>query len=128
MDGYAAEVLDKMITPYHVQALPEVAAHVRRMMLGTAPAGAAAALRGRAERPDYQETLAEVGVPTLVVVGTEDPYTPIADASLIGKLVPGSEVVVIEGAGHLPGLEKPAEFNAALLTFLYSHFPIGETP
>jgi pimeloyl-ACP methyl ester carboxylesterase len=38
--------------------------------------------------------------------------------------VPGSELVIVDDAGHLPGLERPAEVNAALLTFLSSHFPI----
>jgi len=128
MTGYAAEVLDKMITPYHVKALPGVASHVRRMMLATSPAGAAAALRGRAERPDYQDTLETVRVPTLILVGTEDPYTPLADAELIRKLVPGSDLVVVDGAGHLPGLEKPEKVNAALLAFLNSHFPIERIP
>jgi pimeloyl-ACP methyl ester carboxylesterase len=124
MAGYADEVLDKMITPEHVTTQPEVAAHVRRMMLATDPRGAAAALRGRAERPDYQKTLADVRVPTLIVVGARDAYTPLPDAELIHKLVPGSELVVVDDAGHLPGLESPAEVNAALLLFLSTHFPI----
>jgi len=124
MAGYAGEVLDKMITPEHVTTQPEVAAHVRRMMLATDPRGAAAALRGRAERPDYQKTLADVRVPTLIVVGARDAYTPLPDAELIHKLVPGSELIVVEDAGHLPGLESPAEVNAALLTFLSAHLPI----
>jgi pimeloyl-ACP methyl ester carboxylesterase len=124
MAGYADEVLDKMIMPEHVTTQPEVAAHVRRMMLATDPRGAAAALRGRAERPDYQKTLAGVRVPTLIVVGARDAYTPLPDAELIHKLVPGSELVVVDDAGHLPGLESPAEVNAALLLFLSTHFPI----
>ena len=124
MAGYADEVLDKMITPAHVTTQPEVAAHVRRMMLATDPRGAAAALRGRAERPDYQKTLADVRVPTLILVGARDAYTPLPDAELIHKLVPGSELVVVDDAGHLPGLESPAEVNAALLLFLSTHFPI----
>jgi pimeloyl-ACP methyl ester carboxylesterase len=124
MAGYADEVLDKMITPKHVTTQPEVAAHVRRMMLATSPKGAAAALRGRAERPDYQKTLAGVRVPTLIVVGAQDAYTPLPDAELIHKLVPGSELLIVEDAGHLPGLEAPTEVNAALLTFLATHFPI----
>jgi pimeloyl-ACP methyl ester carboxylesterase len=123
MAGYADEVLDKMITPEHVTTQPEVAAHVRRMMLATSPRGAAAALRGRAERPDYQKTLSGVRVPTLIVVGAQDAYTPVADAQLIHELVPGSRLIVVDDAGHLPGLEAPAEVNAALLAFLATHFP-----
>jgi pimeloyl-ACP methyl ester carboxylesterase len=118
MAGYAAEVLDQMITPYHVVEQPAVAAHVRRMMLGTDPKGAAAALRGRAQRPDYQDSLSRVRVPALVLVGDEDAFTPLDQAELIRNLIPDSELVVIDRAGHLPGLEQPERFTTALLAFL----------
>jgi len=118
MTWYADDVRDKMITPYHVTAKPDVDAHVRQMILGTAPAGAAAALRGRARRPDYRSTLATCRVPTLVLVGAEDVYTPVAQARLIHELITGSELVVIDQAGHLPGLEQPEVVNDTLLKFL----------
>ncbi|MEU9981831.1 alpha/beta fold hydrolase [Streptomyces sp. NPDC050856] len=118
MDGYAREVIDRMIAPYNVTGRPDVAAHVLGMMRATAPEGAAAALRGRAERPDYRESLAAAAVPVLVVVGADDVYTPVRDAEALHALVPHSALVVIDGAGHLPGLEQPERFNAALLPFL----------
>ncbi|MFD3513146.1 alpha/beta fold hydrolase [Streptomyces sp. NPDC058657] len=118
MDGYAGEVIDKMLAAYNVTALPEVAARVLGMMRATDPRGAAAALRGRAERPDYRDTLASVTAPVLIVVGADDVYTPVADAELIHGLVPHAELTVVEGAGHLPGAEQPERFNAALLDFL----------
>lgn len=118
MDGYAGEVLDRMITPRNVTALPEVAAHVLRMMRGTSPEGAAAALRGRARRPDYGAVLAAIRVPTLIVVGRDDVYTPVAEAEAMHAAVRGSRLVVVEDAGHLPNLERPEEFNDALRRFL----------
>lgn len=118
MDGYAGEVLDRIITPRNVTALPEVAAHVLRMMRGTSPEGAAAALRGRARRPDYGAVLAAVRVPTLIVVGRDDVYTPVAEAEAMHAAVRGSRLVVVEDAGHLPNLERPEEFNDALRRFL----------
>ncbi|KUL36984.1 hydrolase [Streptomyces sp. NRRL F-4489] len=120
MAGYAAEALPKMIAPYNVTALPEVADHVLGMMRGAPPEGAAAALRGRAERPDYTPTLPGIAVPTLVVVGEDDAFTPVADARHIHEAVPDSRLVVIPRSGHLPNLEQPAEFNAALADFLQS--------
>ncbi|MFJ5546548.1 alpha/beta fold hydrolase [Streptomyces sp. NPDC093225] len=118
MLGYADEVIDKMIAPYHVTGLPEVAAHVLGMMKATAPEGAAAALRGRADRPDYRPSLAAATVATLVVVGADDTFTPVAEAASLHALVPGSTLAVVPDAGHLPNLEQPAAFNAALLSFL----------
>ncbi|WP_405792156.1 alpha/beta fold hydrolase [Streptomyces sp. NBC_01506] len=124
MGPYADEVLTKMVAPHNVEALPAVAGHVRDMMRGAPPEGAAAALRGRAERPDYVGMLPRVAVPTLVVVGSEDEYTPVADARVMSDGIPDATLAVIEGAGHLPNLERRAEFDAALGAFLGSLPPI----
>ncbi|MFD7707074.1 alpha/beta fold hydrolase [Streptomyces sp. NPDC059785] len=115
MGGYADEVLYKMVAPY---ADERVAAHVHRMMKGTSPEGAAAALRGRAERPDYRRLLTRVTVPALVVVGADDEYTPVSDAEAMHAALPDSTLHVIEAAAHLPNLERPARFNEALSAFL----------
>ncbi|MBY8842218.1 alpha/beta fold hydrolase [Streptomyces sp. SP2-10] len=115
MRGYADEVLEKMVAPY---ADADVKAHVHRMMTATAPEGAAAALRGRAERPDYRALLARLPVPALVLVGADDTYTPVADAEAMHAALPDSTLHVIEGAAHLPNLERPREFNRALGDFL----------
>jgi 3-oxoadipate enol-lactonase len=118
MDGYAAEVLPNMVAVSTVAALPEVAEHVLTMMRRAHPAGAAAALRGRAERPDYEATLATLDCPALIVVGDADAFTTRDDADCMHALLARSELVWIEGAGHMPNLERPAEFNAALERFL----------
>ncbi|ARP71091.1 alpha/beta hydrolase [Streptomyces pluripotens] len=115
MRGYADEVLERMVAPY---AHPDVKAHVHRMMTATSPQGAAAALRGRAERPDYRALLTAVGVPGLVITGADDTYTPVSDAEVMHAALPDSELHVIEGAAHLPNLERPAEFNRVLGDFL----------
>lgn len=118
MEPYAVEVLPKMVAPANIEAQPAVAQHVLRMMLATDPEGAAAALRGRAERPDYVAMLEHVAVPALVVVGSEDEFTPVRDAQLMHDRLPDSTLVVIEGAGHMPNLERAGEFNDALGRFL----------
>jgi pimeloyl-ACP methyl ester carboxylesterase len=114
MEPYSEEVLPKMVTPANLIALPQVADHVRSMMRTTDPIGAAAAIRGRAERPDYEETLASVEVPALVVVGDEDAFTTRADAEQMSRLLKRSELVLVKGVGHMPNLEREAEFNEAL--------------
>jgi pimeloyl-ACP methyl ester carboxylesterase len=95
-------------------ALPQVADQVRSMMRATNPIGAAAAIRGRAERPDYEETLARVEVPALVLVGDEDAFTTRADAEQMSNVLKRSELVWVKGVGHMPNLEREAEFNEAL--------------
>jgi 3-oxoadipate enol-lactonase len=68
--------------------------------------------------PDPVVRLDDVRVPTLVVVGDEDveDFLAMADAAAAG--IPGARKVVIEGAAHVVALERPEEFNAALLAFL----------
>ncbi|MEU2288883.1 alpha/beta hydrolase [Streptomyces sp. NPDC013178] len=115
MRGYADDVLEKMVAPY---ADAEIKAHVHRMMTATPPEGAAAALRGRAERPDYRPLLTRVTVPTLIVVGADDEFTPVSDAEDMHALLPDSVLKVIEGSAHMPNLERAGEFNGALEEFL----------
>jgi len=110
MSGYATEVLWKMVAPHN----PGVGEHVSRMMHNAPAEGAAAALRGRAERPDYTDLLATIEVPALVVVGSDDEYTPVPDAEYLHERIPGSALVVVDGAAHMPNLERPEEFNKAV--------------
>lgn len=100
-----------------------VRARIDAMMAAAPPAGAAAALRGRAERPDYRPRLAELDTPVLVCAGTADPWSNDAVTAQITSSLKRPELAVINGVGHLPNLEAEAEFNQILLSFLRSHAP-----
>jgi pimeloyl-ACP methyl ester carboxylesterase len=115
MSGYADEVLWKMVAPHNAGPVSE---HVSRMMHNAPPEGAAAALRGRAERPDYTDLLGTITVPTLVVVGSDDEFTPVPDAEYMHERVPGSALVVVDGAAHMPNLERTGAFNEAVAELL----------
>jgi pimeloyl-ACP methyl ester carboxylesterase len=73
-----------------------------------------------APEPDSGPTfrLADVRVPTLVVVGDQDVEDFLAMADEAAAGIPGARKVVIRDAAHVIALEKPQEFNAALLAFL----------
>ncbi|KPC60485.1 alpha/beta fold hydrolase [Streptomyces chattanoogensis] len=118
MADYAREVLPKMIAPRTIETRPALARQVRDMMAGTSPEGAAAALRGRAERRDYTDLLPGIAVPTLVVVGEEDEFTPVSDARIIAEHVPDATLEVIARTAHMPNLERPDAFNTVLQRFL----------
>jgi pimeloyl-ACP methyl ester carboxylesterase len=119
MDGYAHEVLDRMMAPYNVQSAPDAAKTLLTMMRNAPPGGAAAALRGRAARRDYSPVLGGATLAALVIVGEDDYFDPgAARATRMRDLLGGSELQVIRAAGHLPNLERPAEFNRALDRFL----------
>jgi pimeloyl-ACP methyl ester carboxylesterase len=85
---------------------------------GNRKEGIANALLGMGAREDSRETLASISVPTLVLCGAEDVLTPPAESEAMARAIPGSRLVVLEGVGHLPNLEDPGLFNAALAEFL----------
>jgi 3-oxoadipate enol-lactonase len=62
--------------------------------------------------------LTEIAAPTLVVVGTEDVGDIKAMADELVAAIPGARLETIEGAGHLPSLERPDELNRLLLDFV----------
>jgi len=67
---------------------------------------------------DQRERVAEIGVPTLVMCGALDVVTPPTLSRDLAAAIPGADLILIDGAGHLANIEKPAEFNAALDLFL----------
>jgi pimeloyl-ACP methyl ester carboxylesterase len=113
-------MLPKLVTAETLVNRPDVVGHVRSMMMKTPPEGAAAALRGMAERQDQRAFLKRIDVPTLVMVGQSDPITPVADSELMNQAIRGSRLKVIDEAAHVSNLEQPDRFNSALVGFLRS--------
>lgn len=74
----------------------------------------AAASLGLAERPDARPLLAGIDVPTTVIVGSGDTLTPPPLSEAMAEAIPGADLVVLEGAGHLSNLEDPEGFTEAL--------------
>jgi pimeloyl-ACP methyl ester carboxylesterase len=120
MRPVADEMAARLFGP---RAAPELKAAIMAMMLATNPAGAAAAVRGRAERPDYQPILRSLGAPALVCTGDHDSYSTAEITRELAGCLPDPEVVLLAGAGHLPNLERPDEFNQHLLSFLTRALP-----
>lgn len=90
---------------------PAVYEPLYQMMSNTSPQGAAVAHRGRADRRDHTEMLPTIIAPTLIVVGSEDLFTPVPVARIMSDAIPGAQLAVIDNAGHLPNMEAPAIFN-----------------
>jgi 3-oxoadipate enol-lactonase len=120
MARLADELLPKMLAPASISSMPDVAVRVHAMMRHTSPRGAAAALRGRAERESNDAVLAGLNVPALIVAGDQDPFTTREDAERMRTLLANSRLLWLEGVGHMPNLERPQAFNEALVAFLES--------
>ena len=110
--------LPKLLAAGTLHEKPKVVKEVRRMITQTDPKGAAAAQRGMAARRDYTGDLSNVTVPTLIIVGREDPIRPLSDAQFLHEQITNSRLEVIEDAAHLANMEQPEVFNRALIEFL----------
>jgi pimeloyl-ACP methyl ester carboxylesterase len=69
------------------------------------------------------EAVKTIRRPTLIVWGRQDGLVPLAMGERFNKDIPGSKMVVIDQCGHIPNVEKPGEFNAAVLKFLTETAP-----
>ena len=108
-------LLPKLLAP---SASAEVVARVRALGGRQTKEGIAAALGALRDRPDSTPLLAGIRVPTLVIVGAADSISPPDEARAIAAAIPGAELAVIPGVGHLSNLESPAAFVTALRNWI----------
>jgi 3-oxoadipate enol-lactonase len=66
----------------------------------------------------WRDQLRTVSVPTLVIVGSQDILTPVADSELLAAAIPGARLAVVRGGAHGFMVEHAATFNATVLGFL----------
>jgi pimeloyl-ACP methyl ester carboxylesterase len=57
-------------------------------------------------------------LPTVVIWGSTDTVTPLSQGKALASLIPGAELHVLDGVGHIPAIEAPDAFNELLLTSL----------
>jgi len=114
----ADTMLERLFAPATSAQRPELVEAVRRTILNTSAAGAAAALRGMAERLDMTDQLGQIDVPTQVVCGQYDVISPVVEMQALASRVAGSQFTVIPDAGHMSPLENPAAVNAAIRSLL----------
>ena len=72
-------------------------------------------------RLDLTDRISAIDRPVLLIVGEEDPGTPVAAHEAIRDRIAGSELVVLPEALHFSNVECQADFNRALIGFLERH-------
>jgi 2-hydroxy-6-oxonona-2,4-dienedioate hydrolase len=75
-------------------------------------------LAGFAQDQFEESKLASIHVPTLIIWGRNDELIPLNKGEQFHQKIPGSKMAVIDQCGHVPELEKPEEFDRALMEFL----------
>lgn len=85
-----------------------------RSMIGAMSPGALAGLIGPLLAFDVRHRVHRIDLPTMIVVGTRDVLTPPRMARAMHELIPGSELVVIPGCGHMVMLERPEKLAELL--------------
>jgi 3-oxoadipate enol-lactonase len=117
--GMAALVEPTMARWFPPETLAKNPPHLDKVrgMIGATPAngfiGCAAALADH----NYNAKVASVGCPVLFICGEKDGTTPAAMQDM-HKRLPGSRYVELAGAGHISNMDRPAEFNRAVMEFL----------
>lgn len=118
--GMAALVqgtLERWFTPGYLQENPPVVDKIRDQVLATPVAGytgCSQAILGL----NYLDRLSEIHLPTLIMVGEDDPGTPVSASEAMHERIPGSRLEVLPHAAHLSNIEQAQTFNAHLMGFL----------
>jgi 3-oxoadipate enol-lactonase len=102
--------------PFRQKGSP-VLDQVRTMIRSTPPRGYTGCCHAIAAL-NLTDHLKAITLPTLIIVGEDDPATPVAASHVIHEQIRGSELVILKSAAHLSNLEQPEAFNQALTAFL----------
>ncbi|MGT2505872.1 alpha/beta fold hydrolase [Cupriavidus basilensis] len=119
MAQMAAGLVRAMVAP---DADAQAVAFAASVMAAVPPDTYRAALQALV-RFDRREMLARIGVPVLALAGEHDANAAPAVMERMAQKIAGAEYLCLPGVGHLACMERPADFNAAVLGFLGRHFP-----
>ena len=111
------ETLDRWFTPEYLSRYPAPVQHIRDQILSTPVAG----FIGCSEaicRLDYIHRLHEIRLPAMIIVGEDDPGTPVSASEAIHERIEGSQLKIMPAARHLCNVEKADDFNELILSFL----------
>ena len=117
MEALVDQTMERWFTPSFLKKNSKMVALIREQLLATPISGyigCAEAIR----KLNYLDRLSEIKIPTLVMVGEDDPGTPVSTSEAIHECISNSKLVILPSARHLSNVEQADAFNAALLKFL----------
>jgi pimeloyl-ACP methyl ester carboxylesterase len=121
-DGGVSAIVDgmlpKLFSPKSIAQKQAVVRYVDQVMRKTSLEGVLGDLVALRDRPDAVSGLASIEVPALVIHGRDDQVIPLSEAEAMTAAIRGARLLVMDDTGHLPNLEQPQAFNAALRDFV----------
>ena len=117
MGAIVEAMLERWFTAPFRKRRPDVMDRVRALLRATSPQGYIGCCHAL-PKINVTDRLKELRCPALVIVGEDDPGTPVEMTRDIHAALPSAELAILRSASHLSNLEQPAEFHAVLLRFL----------
>ena len=119
MGDQVDETLERWFRPEYLELNPPEVEMIRRQILATPVTGYVGCCEA-IRRLEYLDRLSGIKVPTLIMVGEEDPGTPVAASEAMHAQIARSKLVILPEARHLSNIEQAEAFNTALMEFLSS--------
>ena len=116
MEVVAAGAADRWFSAAFRQHAPETVEALCHQLTHSDGEGYAACCEALAAA-DLRGDVGNITLPTLIIAGSEDPVTTVADAAWLHQQIAGSQVVTLK-ASHLSNIETPVEFSTALINFM----------
>jgi pimeloyl-ACP methyl ester carboxylesterase len=91
---------------------------LRAMVMRATPLQHRGQINALLARPDTTSLLSTITVPTLVVVGRHDEWSPVSQHEEIVAAIAGARIEIIEDAGHMTTVERPDEISSLLRRWL----------
>lgn len=117
LEAHAGPILERWFSREFRENQQDDLAGWRAMLVRT-PKDGYLAVCAAIRDSDLTTEASALGVPALCVCGAEDAATPPALVREMAALIPESDFLLINGAGHLPCVEQPAKMTAAIQAFL----------
>ena len=117
MEPHVEPTIGRWFTPPFAAANQQILESVRAMIRQTKPQGYIGCCHA-IKALDLTDRLSAIAAPTLILVGEDDPGTPVAASRAIHERIRGSELVILKSASHLSNIEQQDAFTTAILDFL----------
>lgn len=117
MNPVVEPTIERWFTAPFRERRRDVTDRIRGLLRATSPEGYVGCCHAVA-KINTTDGLGAIDCPALVMVGEEDPGTPVAMARTMCQALPSAELAILNSASHLSNVEQPEEFNQVLLRFL----------